>query len=149
MNLNLNETALRFHYCMRQPPWKSKLPGCRGVSPGQHMLSPRTDRESSGKVPGVLDARRALADGPERRRVELPRPPDEESRMNEPLTNVHDRSRPLVLHLTDGRASRGGRCFKYRPPRCLFRSPSAPGPRVVHLRCTPGPPPLPSRSPSP
>jgi len=83
------------------------------------MLSPRTDRESSGKVPGVLDARRALADGPERRRVELPRPPDEESRMNEPMTNVHDRSGPLVLHLTDGRASRGGQCFKYRPPPVL------------------------------
>ena len=89
------------------------MPGRQGVvSPGQQTLSPRTDRDSSGKVLGVLDARRALADEPERRRVELPHPLDEESRTNEPLTNVHDRSGPLVLDLTDDRATRGGRCFK-------------------------------------
>ena len=37
-----------------------------------HVLHPRTERESSGKVPGVLDGRRALADEPERRAPALP-----------------------------------------------------------------------------
>ncbi|KAG2609275.1 hypothetical protein PVAP13_4KG024716 [Panicum virgatum] len=60
-----------------------------------------------------------------------------------PLTAVHARCGTLVLDLTDRKASRGGRCFKYRPPESLFRSPSAPD------RHAPGPPPLPSRSPPP
>ena len=43
----------------------------------------------------------------------------------EPLTAVHARSGPLVFDLTDGRAPRGGRCFKYRPPpgHCSARRP--------------------------
>ncbi|KAG2655646.1 hypothetical protein PVAP13_1KG027233 [Panicum virgatum] len=57
---------------------KSKqLAGRRAVvSSGQQTLSPITDRESFGKVPGVLHGRPLLADEPERRRAALPRQPD-------------------------------------------------------------------------
>ena len=60
--------------------YKSKqLAGRRGaISSGQQTLSPRTDGESSRKVSGILDGRRALADEPARRRVALPCPPEED-----------------------------------------------------------------------
>ena len=84
---------------------KSKqLAGRRAVvSSGQQTLSPRTDRKSFGKVPGVLHGRPLLADEPERRRAALPSPPEED---DQALTEVHARSGPLVLDLTDGRDPR-------------------------------------------
>jgi len=62
---------------------KSKqLAGRRGaVSSGQQTLSPRTDGESSRKVSGILDGRRALADEPARRRAALPCVPDLKDRV--------------------------------------------------------------------
>ena len=87
-------------------------PGPGASLPGKHTVSPRTERESSGEVSGVLYGRRALADEPEQRRAALPRPPDGDDR-------AADGPRPIwaARVISNGRQGpRGGRCFKYRPP---------------------------------
>ena len=95
----LAKTATR--HAARTHLSKSKqLAGRRAVVfSGQQTLSPRTDRESSVKVPGVLDGRRA----PRRRARATPRRARLTS-TTEPLTKVHARSGTLVLDPTDGRA---------------------------------------------